>query len=81
MSKKPEQGSPGAAPQNAPMAKVIPIGSNKCTFDECKAKPARAGFCDEHFTWFKEGLITKEGHRSPDFDKKYQAFARRKKAA
>ncbi len=57
---------------------VVPLSPQKCTADDCKKKPTRAGFCDEHYEWFKEGLITKEGHRPSDFDKKYQAFMRRK---
>lgn len=57
---------------------VVPLVT-KCTADDCKKKPEVAGFCSEHFTWFKEGLITKEGHRPSDFDKKFIAFMRRSK--
>jgi len=53
---------------------VIPLASAKCQAEGCKTKPSRAGFCEEHFDWFKAGLITKEGHRASDFDKKYQHY-------
>ena len=58
---------------------VISLGSLKCLSDDCKAKPARASFCNEHFNWFKLGLITKEGHRAPDFDKKFHHYEASKK--
>lgn len=53
---------------------VVPFGPSKCTADECKKKPAKAGFCAEHFDWFKAGLITKEGARALDFDKKFYHY-------
>ena len=53
----------------------------KCTAQDCKAKPSVAGFCDEHFLWFKEGLLTKSGAKPIDFDKKLVGFLNRKKAA
>jgi hypothetical protein len=94
MSKKPESADAGAKAQKpaggggdhsqgkatAP-AKVVPITANKCLHDECKAKPDKAGFCSEHFTWYKEGLINGQGHKVPDFDKKWQASSRRPKVA
>ncbi len=58
---------------------VVSIGSQKCLADDCKAKPARASFCGEHFEWFKLGLISKEGHRVPDFDKKFHHYEAGKK--
>jgi hypothetical protein len=60
---------------------VIQLAAHKCLADDCKSRPTLAGFCDEHYAWFKEGLITKEGHKAKDFDKKYYAFSRRKKVA
>ncbi len=59
-------------------AKVIPM---ICQSTGCKERPKRANFCNEHFIWYKEGLITTEGVRAKDFDKKYQHFLRRQKAA
>jgi hypothetical protein len=38
-------------------------------------------FCKEHYDWFKFGLITKEGKRPTDFDKKYTAYMKHHKAA
>lgn len=60
---------------------VIQLSAHKCLADNCKAKPTLAGFCNEHYAWFKEGLITKEGHKAKDFDKKYYAYSQRKKVA
>jgi hypothetical protein len=68
MSKGPQ--TPGAGNQ----ADVV----KKCSDESCKQKGSRAGFCEEHFIWFKEGLLTTEGQRPRDFDKKYQAFLQRK---
>lgn len=59
---------------------VVSLAANKCCAEGCKHKPDRAGFCEEHYTWFKEGLITLEGYKARDFDKKYHAFMRRKSA-
>ena len=60
---------------------VIPLAAAKCTSQGCKAKPARAGFCNEHFEWFKAGLITRDGAQAMDFDKKYQHFMNAKRKA
>jgi hypothetical protein len=60
---------------------VISLADNRCLSEGCKAKSKRAGFCDEHFEWFKAGLITKEGKYVIDFEKKYQHFLAAKKAA
>lgn len=49
----------------------------KCKGEGCSKKDTRFGFCQEHFSWFKEGLITKEGVKVLDFDKKMQALQRR----
>jgi len=53
----------------------------QCIGEGCKKKPDAAGFCEEHFIWFKEGMLTKEGKKPSDFDKKLVNFMRRKKAA
>lgn len=60
---------------------VVSMADNKCQADGCKSKSKRAGFCDEHFAWFKAGLITKEGKQVVDFEKKYQHYTAAKKAA
>lgn len=46
----------------------------------CRGKVKRAGFCEEHFLWFKEGLVNRDGEKPKDFDKKYQSFMRRRAA-
>jgi hypothetical protein len=55
-----------------------------CIAESCKKKPEIAGFCQEHFVWFKEGMITKMGKKPSDFDKKFISYMKRtqnKKAA
>lgn len=76
-----------AKPDNQPKtpqpAQVTQL-PQRCPADGCGKKPRRAGFCSEHFVWFKEGLIARDGQKAKDFDKKYQAYKRReehKKAA
>lgn len=54
---------------------------NQCLAEKCSKKVDKMGFCKEHYGWFKEGLLTREGQRPPDFDKKYQGFLHRKKSA
>ncbi len=58
---------------------VIPLASTKCVAEDCKKKHERAGFCAEHFDWFKAGLITREGLKASDFDKKYYHYSAAKK--
>ncbi len=60
---------------------MIQLSAHKCAAEDCKQKPARAGFCDEHYNWFKEGLLTLEGYKAKDFDKKYHSMMRRKQQA
>ena len=52
-----------------------------CMAEICKKKSEKAGFCMEHFDWFKEGLITKEGRKPSDFEKKYFNYMQRRKPA
>jgi hypothetical protein len=73
MAKNDKSGQQGGA------ASVTEI--QRCPVDACSKKADRAGFCNEHFSWFKEGLINKKGEKPKDFDKKYQAFIHRKPAA
>lgn len=54
---------------------VVP---DKCTAEGCKSSVKRMHFCDEHFLWYKEGLINKKGLRPTDFDKKYQHYLHKK---
>lgn len=59
---------------------VTPMNTT-CMVEKCTSKSDRMGFCKEHYTWFKEGLVNKKGQKPTDFDKKYQAYMMRKKAA
>ena len=60
---------------------VIKLGPTKCSGEGCNKKPDKAGFCAEHFEWFKAGLITKEGAKAADFEKKHYHFMRAKRSA
>jgi hypothetical protein len=57
-----------------------PVKHEYCPTDGCKKPAKRMAFCEEHFQWFKEGLVNKRGERPSDFDKKYQAYMRKKAA-
>ena len=67
------------ADKNAPKkeSNVISLADSKCVAEGCKHKSARAGFCNEHYTWFKEGLLTIEGYHAKDFDKKHALYMAR----
>ncbi len=65
--------------QKKPADNVTAIGN--CKSEKCSKKETKMGFCSEHYAWFKEGLLTREGKRPSDFDKKYQAYMHRNKAA
>ena len=69
------------APATAPTASNVTPISTACCVEKCTSKVFKMTFCPEHFAWFKEGLVNKKGERPADFDKKYQAFMMRKKAA
>lgn len=58
------------------------MGSAHCKCEGCKKPELRFTFCGEHYEWFKFGLITKQGKKVGDFDRKfehYQAFLERQK--
>lgn len=65
--------------QSAAATNVTSLDS-KCIAETCKAKSTRLNFCDEHFQWFKEGLVSKTGQRPTDFDKKYVNYMKKKAA-
>lgn len=77
---KKQSKSPAPSEKQMP-SNVVPLQAVKCTAEGCKTKPSRAGFCEEHYMWFKEGLLTIDGYRAKDFDKKYHAWLRRKDKA
>ena len=55
-----------------PEATMESVAHCKCV--GCKKTEARFTFCDEHYEWFKFGLISKTGQKVPDFDKKFDHF-------
>lgn len=65
-----------SAPTPNPKSNVTPL-PGMCMAEDCKKRSEKANFCMEHFDWFKEGLITKEGKRPTDFDKKHSDYTRR----
>lgn len=57
--------------------------ADKCKSEGCKHPEARFTFCGDHYEWFKFGLITKEGKKVSDFDKKlahFEAFVEKQRA-
>lgn len=52
----------------------------RCPVESCGKRAEKSDFCAEHFVWFKEGLINRQGEKPKDFDKKFQAFMRKKAA-
>ena len=74
MAKEKKQQNDSPAPAN----NVIAI--ERCCTESCKSRATRAGFCGEHFAWFKEGLVTREGLKVKDFDRKLQEMKLRKSA-
>jgi len=79
MSKKEQTTGSKPAVPGASTNNVVSIVIDRCKAEGCKGKSTKAGFCDEHYTWFKEGLVTVDGHFAKDFDKKYQQFMKFKK--
>lgn len=64
--------------QNNPIPNNVVAMPKRCPV--CGGKDQRAGFCEEHFMWFKEGLINRKGEKPKDFDKKYASFMRKQAA-
>jgi len=75
MSKDKKQQGPQGAGGN-----VVAMPA-KCKAENCSHKDKRYGFCEEHYMWYKEGLITKDGIKVIDFDKKMQGLQRRQRSA
>lgn len=67
--------------QNAAAGGNVVSMPSKCSAEGCSQKGeltvGEKGFCKEHYDWFKFGLLTKEGKRPVDFDKKFQAYKKR----
>jgi hypothetical protein len=68
---------PKATSQGPKMGNVVSL-PGMCMAEDCKKKSEKANFCMEHFDWFKEGLITKEGRKPSDFEKKHFHYSQRK---
>ncbi len=66
-------------PQAAAPAPVSHM-PDRCPVEACGKGAKKLAFCDEHFTWFKEGLVNKKGEKPSDFDKKFQMYKRKKAA-
>ncbi len=58
---------------------VIPFLPQTSSCLTCHKKVNRMYFCEEHFLWFKEGLIDKNGKKPKDFQKKYTLFLKKYK--
>ncbi|MBS1959404.1 MAG: hypothetical protein JST80_08035 [Bdellovibrionales bacterium] len=57
-------------------------GTEHCKCEGCKQTQSRFTFCANHYEWFKFGLITKEGKKVGDFEKKwghFEAYTERQK--
>jgi hypothetical protein len=70
--KKPQ--TTGAPPPN------VTSMPDRCPVEACGKSAKKLVFCEEHFAWFKEGLVNKKGERPSDFDKKFQHYKRKKAA-
>lgn len=57
------------------------VSLSRCTAQGCGKKTDLLTFCNEHYDWFKFGLINKQGERPTDFDKKFMAYQKHKKHA
>jgi hypothetical protein len=66
--------------QQPGQSNVVALPS-KCGCEGCNKKSDLMNFCGEHYDWFKFGLITKEGKKPVDFDKKYSAYMKHQKVA
>lgn len=57
--------------------------AQQCKCTGCTKNEMRFTFCEEHYEWFKFGLITKEGKKVGDFDRKsehYQSYQEKQKS-
>lgn len=83
--KKPQAAAPaaegGAPKQNAPQQNSNPSSKAKgagekvgCLAVGCKEKDKRHSFCDEHFSQFKFGLISKFGEKVLDYERKFEHY-------
>lgn len=73
MAQKLKHKEPGAEEQASSPRPVVNLPTH-CKADGCKKKSEKLDFCSEHYDWFKWGLISREGKRPIDFDKKYDSY-------
>ena len=73
---KPTGTTTGSETGHQPKGKVLAMPVH-CHAEGCKKKLERAEFCNEHFLWFKAGLLKKDGSYPKDFDKKYIQYMRK----
>ncbi len=73
----PSGGGHKPATLTAPSKNNVVALPGMCLGEGCKKRSEKANFCMEHFDWFKEGLVTKEGRKPTDFDKKFFDYTRR----
>ena len=53
---------------------AVVTAEERCKSEGCKHAQARFTFCDEHYDWFKFGLVTKLGKKVSDFEKKFAHY-------
>jgi hypothetical protein len=75
--KQAPQGKNNKAPEHSGGKSNVVALPTGCLVGGCKTKVVKAGFCTEHFDWYKEGIVTKEGRKPVDFDKKLYNFQKR----
>ncbi|MCC7405398.1 MAG: hypothetical protein IT288_13450 [Bdellovibrionales bacterium] len=78
MAKKGDQDN--KQPQSGGGGNVVSL-PERCPVEKCGKKPTRSAFCEEHFHWFKEGLVNRKGEKPKDFDKKYQHYLKKHRKA
>ena len=49
-------------------------GKTFCTAEGCKTNEWKFSFCGEHYEQFKFGLITKQGKKVSDYEKKIDHY-------
>jgi hypothetical protein len=62
------------APAAAAAAPAAATSKGFCLAEGCKKATERAEFCATHFSWYKQGLITKTGTKAKDYEKKLRFY-------
>jgi hypothetical protein len=74
----PKNNNPVPPPQPKSTSNVVSLDSYRCIAEGCKVKHVRANFCGQHYDWFKSGLITAEGYKAKDFQRKFEQMQAKK---